>query len=376
MNADLVTVVTGTLGDSASHLSRVLTELRAFTHIPFRQVVSDDGSARTEYVLRQRAVCEAHGAEWTENPGPVFGISYNLNHLMRQIRTPWAFIVEDSVRPGWGWLETALDALHKVGLRDWQNRKVAAVGMASSFEAWHMAAARVLPWGGLPEFFDTLTAQSYASFWGSSEYPEHWNDGYWCWKRMEPGTYASCADHAADSWPEIVRRTWRDPVLRREIGAMHWTQIPQGSYAWQHRSGWPATRGAAWSYGPSAWCLVRKEAWEDVGGFRDGCTFYEGHFGVKLARAGWLSINCECPPWLHYSGLATRIAHEQRGPRHNQSPDGPGGALEQDFGVNGPDHVDVADLARSYFRKGELDRINWELAGIDLYMDPGWEKWL
>ena len=391
-NADEILVVTATLGDSCGHLSRSLTELRAFTKLKFSQLVSDDGTADESVKYRQRQVCVAHGAIWTENPGPVFGISYNLNWLFEQAERrgyEWAFLVEDSVRPGWGWLETALDALEKVGgAKDQVGRKiwgphgrpVGAIGMTSSYEAWHMAAARALPSDlGLEYFFDCNQKghfqACYDAFWGSAAHA-HWNDGLWCWRRMQPEVLKSCQSPASEAWPGVVKETWRAPILRHDTGQMEW-QHCQGAWGYQSMSGWPVTRGASVApLGPSAWGLYNLKAWRDAGRFRDGCTFYEGHLGVRLARAGYLSVNCECPPWLHWSGLAFRQVGAGRTPRHHEPCDGPRGVLERDFGVNGKDHADLDRLARSYFREGELEAINRELAAVKLFAVPEWGEWL
>ncbi len=373
MSSDLITVVTGTLGDSCGHLSRVLTELRQFTKIPFKQIVSDDGTANAEVQQRQRAVCEAHGARWIEQPGPVWGISYNLNYLFEAADTPWVFLIEDACRPGLGWLETALDALEKVGQKEWGGHRVGALGMSTSFENWHLACAKALPADlGLEGFFDKKTQTAYDIFWGSACYP-NWNDGLWCWQRMHQGCLESCRDPQSNNWPEIIRRTWRDPILRHEVGSM----MEIGGQ-WQSLSGWPRTRGCSWAMGPNAWGLYNVEAWRDVGRFRDGCTFYEGHLGMRLAKKGWLSINCECPPWLHQAGLAFHVRDHHKGPRHHERPDGPGGLLERDFGCpgNGFDHGDMGSLARSYFKDGELEAIDKELSQVELLAVPGWEKWL
>lgn len=385
MNVEDILVVTATLGDSCGHLSRSLSELRQFTGLKFRQLVSDDGTADRSVCDRQREVCRAHGADWTENPGPVFGISYNLNHLFQTAMDQgcqWVFLLEDAVRPGWGWLETALDALSQIGNRLWgpEKRRVSAIGLSSSFEMWHLASAGILPTDlGLNEFFEPnfkSTFQAcYDAFWGSARHP-HWNDGLWCWQRMHPGVLAACQDHKADGWPEVIRRTWRDPVLRGEVGCMKWQDIQHQNVpgSWIAMSGWPVTRGAsAAPLGPSAWALHNLKAWKEVGGFRDGVTFYEGHIGTRYSRAGYVNVNCECPPWTHWSGLAFRVKDQQRTPRHHIPVEE---AFVRDFGCDGHDHKDIAALAHSYFKGDELDQINKELSAIRLYADPRWEKWM
>src|SRR5207248_10983899 len=102
--------------------------------------------------------------------------------------------------------------------------------MATSFENWHLACAGVLPTGlGLGGTFAQMNAEVYESFWGSARHP-HWNDGYWCWARLEPGTRAACGPPEAESWPDIIQRTWRHPVLRHEVGAMKWTGHPYSGW--------------------------------------------------------------------------------------------------------------------------------------------------
>jgi hypothetical protein len=375
MTSDLITVVTATLGDSYKHLGRQLDELRRFTRLPFAQIVSDDGSSDPNDQMRQWDVCNQFGATWCENPGPTYGISYNLNHLCEQVKTPWAFVIEDAVRPSMGWLETAMDALEKVGMHTWNGRKVGAIGMTTSFEAWHLACAKVMPAElGLADYFAKHSQDTYDIFYGSPDHPGDWNDGFWCWQRMHAKALETCQTPEGDTWPEIIRRTWRDPILRGEIGSMNW-QKKQYDWGFQALSGWPTTRGVSWAFGPSAWCLVNLEAWRDAGRWRDGCTFYEGHLGVRMAQKGYLTVNCECPPWLHMSGLAFRIREHQKTPRHHEPPDGPEGILERDFGCNGNDHVDLAGLARRQFRDGELDDISRQLQAVKLYADDGWRQY-
>lgn len=384
--ADEVLVVTATLGNSVNHMNLSLLELRRHTRLKFRQLVSDDGTADQRVKDHQRQVVEeSHGAEWTENLGPTFGISYNLNSLFEEAESrgyEWVFLVEDSVRPGWGWLETALDALRKIGKRTWgpHKRRVSAIGMTSSYEAWHMACARALPSDlGVEFFFDCNHAPHFQAcfdaFWGSPNHP-NWNDGLWCWRRMHPGCLKSSQSPQSEAWPPIVKASWRDPILRHEIGQVEWRQC-QGQWGYQSMSGWPATRGASPApLGPSSWALHYLPAWREAGKFRDGATFYEGHLGVRYSRAGWLNVNCECPPWLHWSGLAFRNIEQGRTPRFHLPTDGPTSPFVTDFGCDGEGHVDADAYARSFFREGELEAIGKELAEVRLYHSSEWERWL
>jgi hypothetical protein len=378
MNTDLITVVTATFGNSCSHLNRVLQEERKFTKLPFTQIVSDDGTISEDTKRRQREVVYQYpDCHWTENPGPTYGVSYNLNWVCEQVKTPWAFVVEDSVRTGQGWLETAMDALEKVGLRKWHGHEVGAIGMASSFENWHLASAGVLQSCALGDCFGKHDERTYASFWSGGEYP-NWNDGLWCWQRMLPHAHRICSTSEGDHWPEIIRRTWRDPILRGEIGNCLWgpDQITREE-CWTARGGWPSTRGVTWSYGASAWCLINMKAWREVGRWRDGCTFYEGHLGLRMNLAGYLTLNVECPPWLHYPSLAFRAMERGEGkhPRHHEPCDGPGGILERDFGVNGEEHVGLAQMAVQKFGQDKVNAINEELKAVRVYADPAWEKY-
>jgi hypothetical protein len=372
----LVTVVTPTLGDSAGHLNRRMIDMRLFTDLPFREIVSDDGTLDVDQRLRQCKVTEGHGALWTENPGPLWGVSYNLDHAFSLVETPWAFLIEDGVRPGLGWLETAIDAVERIGSRTWEGHPVGMMA-ADDIEDWHLALAGALP--NCPPWREVHchgSAETYSAFWGSARH-ENWNDGLWCWKRIWGPVVAAAMSPEADGWPEgcdNFRDVVRSCVREQSAG----TPEPLPPY-YRNRlwDCWPEVRvgGLAWFPGP--FLLVNMDAWRRVGRWAPGCTFFEGHLGVRMALGGYLSIRLKTPPFLHYIGMGFRNAgHQGKTPRHHEPCDGPGGILERDFGVNGPAHRDLYALVQKVFPSALCARVDSQLKEVPLWMHPAWEKWL
>jgi hypothetical protein len=365
----VVTICTATIGHSAGHLNRQMFDLHGYCKTPFRQIVCDDGTADPNLQRLQRQVCETHGAEWMENAGPVWGISYCWNALFDQVKTPWAFCVEDGLRPGRGWLETALDAIKQIGDKTWNGHKVGMMG-CSSFEDWHLALAGVLPTKrGFLDFWRRADAETYSAFWGGKDWP-NWNDGLWCWKRLLPLFQHACNQPEAKTWPETVGffkhvvQFGEAPPNYKDIGR-------RPLHAWPQKR----TGGPAWF--PGAFMLVNMDAWRDCGRFRDGCTFFEGHLGVRMAQRGYLSLALEFPPWLHYAGMgfvASGVVGKT--PRDHQVNDGPNSILLRDFGCNGEHHRDIYELVNKHFPREEQDDLEKQLAQIDLYMNPAWGAWL
>lgn len=373
MTRGLLTVVTATLGDSWEHLARQMEELRKFTSLPFNQIVSDDGTIDGAARRHQRdVVLSFPNTVWTMNPGPTYGLSYNLNHLLELVETPWAFVIEDAVRPSWGWLETAVDALEKVGLRKWGGRKVGALGLTSSFDHWELAVGGVLPGFLDPmEYFGRNSHETRRAFWSHS-----WNDGLLCWPRILPFVKMACMADESNEWDEIVRRTWRDPILNGKFFE------PSIDTDWRARIAhdrWPMTRGAWPTTVSAAWGLVNVDAWKKVGRYRDGAMFYEGHLGVRMAKHGYLNVNIRNPPWLHYPSMAFHSAGSMEGrePRHHEPDKGPDSVFLRDFGVQiheeGPS---LTDYIWSQYEEGEIERIAQEMASIDLYASPLWKPWM
>jgi len=374
MTQDILTVVTATLGSTAGNLAVSMEELRDYTDLPFIQIVSDDGTYDDTIKDRQRRVVQSfRGSLWTENPGPIYGISYNLNYLFSLVKTPWAFVLEDAVRPGRGWLETAMDALEKIGTRKWRGHEVGGIGLTSSFDHWEMQVAGMLGDNGLHvnDFFGRVNHDTYNAFWGPD-----WNDGLVCWPRLLPKIKKECADLSSQSWHEDIRRTWRDPLLRGELLTSPFKDTEHGRRAVMDR--WPATRRAWPSTSPGSWGLVNMDIWRKVNRWRDGCTFYEGHLGVRLAQNGYLSVNIHNPPWLHYPSLAFNSMNFGMGknPRHHEPDNGPDGVFERDFGCNGVNHCDLRDYTIGQYPPGELEAIAEEMATLEMYADPVWREWM
>lgn len=390
---DLITVVTPTLGDSCGHLNRAMLDLRGLTKLAFRQIVSDDGTIDEGQKFRQRRIVDSfRGTTWTENPGPVWGVSYNLNHAFSLVETPWAFCVEDGLRPSMGWLETAVDAIERIGSHTWQGHTVGTMGCAH-YNDWHIALAGVLPTNGrlgVMDFLNRTSAETYSCFWGSSDHP-NWNDGFWCWKRMLPGFQKMCVSPESDQWPRspapwnfvhLVRYGClpgsHAPRVVPSVGTAIDTD-PQYLGVANCENSWPSRRLAhpAWFHG--AFMLVNMEAWRKVGRFADGCPFFEGHLGIRMAQHGYLSLYLDFPPWLHYGGMGFISAATQgKTPRDHRQTDGngPGDVLFKDFGVNGPSHVDLYNLVYENFPADKQAAIARELADVPLAMVPGWEEWL
>ncbi len=368
---DFITVVTCTMGDSCGNLNRQMVDLREFTSLPYRQVVSDDGTLDEGCRRRQAQVAGDHGAEWVENPGPTWGISYNLNHALSHVKTPWALLVEDGLRPSLGWLETAVDAVERVGRKAWRGIPVGMMGTAS-FEDWHLAMAGVLPTDRpFQEFCRRVDADCYSAFWGSAKHP-NWNDGLWCWKRLLPMLQAAARSPGADGWEPYMQE------YRQVLLTMKPPHVTTASGRDPGRP-WPTFRSGACAWFPGAFMLLNMDAFERVGRMRDGCTFFEGHLGVRMAVAGYLSLALEFPPWLHFPGMGFVAGGrgEGRTPRHHEACDGDDqkDILFRDFGVNGPGHVGLYGLVYGNFPQPLQDDINRELGGVDLWMHPRWKEW-
>lgn len=299
---DLLTVVTLTVGDSASALETLCAELRKFTRLGFRQIISDNGTISGEARQRQRDVACRHDAHYTENPGPTYGIDANLNHALSLVKTPWFFLVEDGLRPSWGWLETARWYIENVGAREWQGFQVGMMG-TSIIPSWLLSMGDAIPG---PSTFDDFYASRGEGFYGD------WNDGYWCWRRLADGVGRKCHVEGA-GWlgePSLLRALVLNSL--DPPGDIHDKDFPLKSRFYYWTLGfWPQVRSAALSWYASPPVIINTRMCREAGGFRNSCTFFEGHLGTRLARSGILSLRMETPPWLHLPGQGFARAKTQ-----------------------------------------------------------------
>lgn len=287
----MITVVTPTVGRSARRLDVLLREMRAFTREPFEQIVSDDGTPDEDAVREQEEVCQKYGAIHTRNLGP-FGLPGNLNHGMGQVTTPWGYIVEDGVRPSWGWLESVLSFLRKIEGRVFEGMAVGMVGV-SHLEDYVLATAGAIPMPHPDTFWETAkqqrTPEARECFYGD------WNDGLWCWPRLLPGLRST--EGLSGVAKDVADRVQRD----------------RANYAACAGDGlWPLQRRCSVAYAPGGLLLVNMGMWRDLGRFRQGCNYYEGHLGIRLAKVGHLSLWMNGPPWLHSpsQGFSDSLTHE------------------------------------------------------------------
>jgi hypothetical protein len=359
MKSDVLAVVTPTVGDSAGRLEHLCAELRRFTSLPFRQVISDDGTLDEGLVQRQVAIASRHCALWTQNPGPVWGVSYNLNWAFRYVDTPWVYLVEDGLRPSWGWLEAAVEFIDRVGSVTWGGRKVGMAGFAS-LQDWQLVMGGAYP-GDVMDVYRGDTSGFYGPY----------NDGLWCWKRLLPGLYDAVKNQATryDGDVEVFRQ-----VMVGGFGAtaaMHPTDREQSWQKWRINDHWPARRSAWCGWYPGAFMLVNVDAWRDVGGWRDGCTFFEGHLGVRMGQKGYLSLCVEGPPWLHCPSQGFRDTQLAASPRiHRDTRE----LFLADFGYDNMDAPNV--VATGVVSLEEQRKINIALAETKLSFLGNWERYL
>ena len=359
MTADCLTVITPTLGDSASRLHVLLGELRRFTRTSFRQIVCDDGTASEDLQKQQWKVCRSHGVEWIQNPGPVWGVSWNLNHAFSMVDTEWVFLIEDGLRPGMGWLDVALDFIDKIGNREWCDHKVGMCGFAS-LQDWTLALAGVWPGKDVMQVFRGDCER----FW------EPWNDGYICWSRLLYGIMAACQGDTS-AWQNDVREFLE--LTRGEMPQdLPLMEKAQRWMKWRLNDHWPQRRSAFCGWYPGAFGLVNMAAWRAVGKYRDGCSFFEGHLGTRMGMNGYLSLCVESPPFLHTPSLGFKASELGRKPRIHLDT---ATVFKEDF--QGWDNMDAPNkLASAVVSLDTQAAINTELAKVQLAMVPGWEKYL
>lgn len=358
----MITVVTCTIGDSAGRLSVLLYELPRFTTMNYRHIVCDDGTLSQDLLRLQQDVCKEYAhVQWMSNAGPTWGISYNFNYALDQVTTPWALLCEDGFRPSMHWLETACDAIEKIGSRTWNGRRVGMMGM-STLEDWTLAAGRAIDTDLTPMDFLRQAPMSYEHFYGG------WNDGWWSWPRLLPGFWATLAGDTS-SWGSDLAY-WRDIMRGGICDELSPADRQQAWQKWHGTGRWPRQRTAGCGWYPGPALILNLDAWRRVGKMRDGCTFFEGHLGTRMGINGFLSLVVETPPFLHQRSQGFRQAHLAATPRDHQDTVE---LFRRDFGH---DHMDAPNvLASGVISVEEQQDIGRQLAEHPLDLPAGWERW-
>ena len=302
------TVVTPTVGTSDRRLSVLMHDLRRFASGSFPHIVCDDGTNDERDVAAQQEACALYGARHLVNPGPTWGVAQNLNYAVGHIETPWAFFIEDGLRPSAGWYEAALAFVDRIGDRTWNGRRVGMAGCAH-IQDWMLALAGAIPTKvSVADWYQQHNACD-EDFLASG-----WNDGLWTWDRLYPA-WSKAEDHGIGE-----ARTFLDVVNGLEVDRT----THEGEQSWikyRVQKRWPHYRKAACAWYPGAFMLVNMELLRAVGGFREGCTFFEGHLGVRMGRAGHLSLALEFPPFLHQPSRGFRATGAGKGPRDHRGTD-------------------------------------------------------
>lgn len=365
MPNDLLTVVTTTVGDSADRLDVLLGELRRFTKIPFRHIVCDDGTPIPDQARRQKEVCARHGAEHFVHPGPEYGVSFNLNYAFEQVRTPWAYQLEDGLRASAGWLETALDFLEQVHERSFLGYEIGLIG-TEGMEDWQLGMAGVIPSSYTARDFLDLHPGTRADFYGD------WNDGYWCWPRILPALQREClCPH-----PE-----WERDLLN----VKNWVMADAVTDGYGHFIGWrrseavtrhfPMSRGAALgTWYPGAFMMVNIEKWRRVGRFRDYCPFFEGHLGVRMGLAEFLVVVLQAPLWLHRRSQGFTAGSETLHLRPRPYKD-TAELFREDFGVDNFGATLLVDRTIS-LKGAQREEVRRRLDSLATALPDGWETYL
>lgn len=360
MTTDKLTVVTATFGDSGGRLARLCSELRKFTKLPYKHIVCDDGTLDPKALRLQQDMCCLHHATWLQNPGPTWGVSYNLNYALSHVETPWAMLVEDGVRPSYGWLEAALSFIDKIGERKWRDLKVGMAG-TTHIQDWVLAA--VNNEADPVRVYDGLDLEKFNG---------DWNDGLHSWARIKNPLNAVCRAETPG---------WKNEMLiLKDFARGFWPPVLRSAPAWEQDQcemkfnpwgRWPAYRTARCCWWPGPLLLLNMDAFHAVGGCRAGATFFEGLLGLRMGRAGYLSLYVEFPPWLHQPSQCFADHSERRQPVDHRNTDA---VLRADYGA--PQATVLEVLADRLPPAAMLDAVDEELRLAKLDAVPEWAPWM
>jgi hypothetical protein len=269
------------------------------------------------------------------------------------------------LRPSFGWLETGVDFVDRIGDKEWCGHKVGMAGFAS-LQDWTLAMAGVWPGVSAVEVFNGRRDNFYAG--GSPG----WNDGYMCWRRLNAGLAAACHGDTSLWTRDLLqfKALFLDQIddMRRLLHPMDFEQAVQ---KWQLREHWPINRKATCSWYPGAFMLINMDAWRKVGRFRDGCTFFEGHLGIRMVTNGYLSLCVESPLFLHCPSQGFSAASQGKTPRDHRDVKT---LFLEDFGYDNMDAPN--ELCNKIIPPDKQKEINSELAKVELSLTHEWSKWL
>jgi hypothetical protein len=114
------------------------------------------------------------------------------------------------------------------------------------------------------------------------------------------------------------------------------------------------------------------DAWRKVGRFRDGCTFFEGHLGVRMHMNGYWSLILEGPPFIHYPSQGfseTDLAMNPRDHRDTRN------LFLEDFGHDNMDAPNAPDIITRIISEADRRQVNDELSKVVFAMEEGWNKY-
>jgi glycosyltransferase involved in cell wall biosynthesis len=313
----LITVVTPTVGNgSPRRLLYLLREMRQFTSLSYEHVVCDDGTISPGVHAIQREICKIYGVKFILNTGPHFGASFALNRAFAEVKTRWAYIVDDGCRPSKQWLEAAVEFIRNTGESLWCQRRIAMAGIPA-LPQFLLVMGDVFGNDRLADDY-IQTERPWKPFVVEDFYGD-WNDGEWSWERLYPRMQKRLFHHPN---PHPMELSYRDMLLRQ-------LSKDEGPESQSFREGvvervnpnhiggfWPRRRIAETSYFGTPLALINMELFKKAGGFRDYCWLYEGHLAMRFGLAGHLVLTAEQPPWLHLSNQASfEAVHDGHQPR-------------------------------------------------------------
>lgn len=321
-----VTVVTPTVGDSAARLACLLHELQKFTSIPYRHIVSDDGTENDMLVGMQKGVCLSLGAEHVSNVGDS-GLAENLTHLCKLVDTEWVFIIEDGIRPGKGWLEYSVSAIERLRRTEVEGWSCAIVGFVH-IEDYLLVLGNAVPskYGSLPWLNRQVPPwerqKEFLSDWNTGNISRH-SLSLVIRNKLRCGYSGLLSDH-----PFLLTKAGLcSGLLNRESnrdaeGSGRPPDVPQMTCQ------------------PSGLIAIHMPFLKSVNYFRRKCTYYEAHLSIVAAKQKKFAVLTDGPPFLHTASTGFSSPYCHTTPKSDQELSA---AFMEDFGVTNDKAATVFD---------------------------------